>query len=60
MAMVVLLIYSTTATVVLGPADRPPTGRMVSQIMQLYRLKALFCSPDIFEQLVEEPEALNT
>lgn len=59
--MVVLLIYSTTATVVLRPADRPPTGRMVSQIMQSYRLKALFCPPVIFEQLEEErePEALE-
>ena len=56
MAMVVLPIYSTTATVVLVPADRPPTGRMVSQIMQSYRLKALFCPPIIFEQLEEERE----
>ncbi len=59
MALVVLPIYSTTATVVLGPADRPPTGRMVSQIMQRYHLRALFCPPIIFEQLVQEPEALE-
>ena len=61
MAMVVLPIYSTTATVVLGPADRPPTGRMVSQIMQSYRLRALLCHLMIFEQLEEErePEALE-
>ena len=59
MALVVLPIFSTTATVVLGPADRPPTGRMVSQIMQRYHLRALFCPPVIFEQLVQEPEALE-
>ena len=59
MALVVLPIYSTTVTVVLGPADRPPTGRMVSQIMQRYHLRALFCPPIIFEQLVQELEALQ-
>ena len=59
MAFVVLPIYSTMATVVLGPADRPPTGHIVSQIMQRYRLRALFCPPIIFEQLVQEPEALE-
>ena len=61
MAMVVLLNYSTMATVVLGPTDRPPTGRMVSQIIQRYRSRALSCPPIIFEQLEEErePEALE-
>lgn len=59
MALVVLPIYSTTATVVLGPADRPPTGRLVSQIMQRYYLKALFCPPIIIEQLMQEPGALQ-
>ena len=59
MALVVLPIFSTTATVVLGPADRPPTGLMVSQIMRRYHLRALFCPPVIFEQLAQEPAALK-
>ena len=59
MALVVLPIYSTTATVVLGPADRPPTGHLVSEIMQHYKLRALFCPPTIFEQLVIEPQGLE-
>ena len=59
MALVVLPIYSTTATVVLGPADKPPTGHLACQIMQRYRLRALFCPPTIFEQLVQEPEGLE-
>lgn len=59
MALVVLPIYSTTATVVLGPADRPPTGRLACEIMQQYELRALFCPPTIFEQLVIEPEGLE-
>ena len=59
MALVALPIYSTTATVVLGPADRPPTGHIVGEIMQHYKLRALLCPPTIFEQLVIEPEGLE-
>ena len=59
MALVVLPIYSTAATVVLGPADRPPTGRIASEIMERYELRALFCPPSIFEQLVIEPKGLE-
>lgn len=59
MALIALPIYSSAATVVLGPADRPPTGHLVSEIMQRYRLRALFCPPTIFEQLVIEPEGLE-
>ena len=59
MALVVLPIYSTTATVVLGPADRPPTGHLASEIMKHYDLRALFCPPTIFEQLIMEPEGLE-
>ncbi len=59
MALVVLPIYSTTATVVLAPADKPPTGHLACQIMQQYQLRALFCPPTIFEQVVQEPEGLE-
>ena len=56
---VVLPIYSTTATVVLGPPDRPSTGRIAYQIMQLLNIRALFCPPSIFEELLNEPEGLE-
>ena len=59
MALIAIPIFSTTATVVLGPADRPPTGHLVSEIMKHYDLRALFCPPSIFEQLVIEPEGLE-
>ena len=59
MSLVVIPIYSTAATVVLGPADRPPTGQTVSQIMHHHRLRAVFSPPSIFEHLVQEPEALQ-
>ena len=59
MALIVLPIFSTTATVVLGPAGRPPTGHLASEMMKHYQLRALFCPPTIFEQLVIEPEGLE-
>ncbi|KAI9879042.1 MAG: hypothetical protein M1830_009784 [Pleopsidium flavum] len=58
-SLIVIPIYSTTATVVLGPADKPSTGQMASQIMHRYHLRALFCPPTIFEQLVQEPQGLE-
>ena len=60
MAIIVLPIYSLSATVVLGPAERPPTGHLTCQIMRHYRLRALFCPPTIFEQLVQEPGGLES
>ena len=59
MATIVLPIFSTSATVVLAPASRPSTGYLASQIMRQYPLRALFCPPVIFEQLVQEPEGLE-
>jgi len=56
---IVISIYFTTATVVLGPADKPSTEQLASQIMHRYQLWALFCPPSIFEQLVQEPEGLE-
>ena len=48
-----------TSTVVIGPADKPPSGFLLSQIMRRIRLRALFCPPIILEQLVQEPDALE-
>ena len=59
MAMVVLPIYSNTATVVLGPSDRPPTGSAASAVMQLYPLKAIFAPPSIFQQILDQPGGLE-
>ncbi len=58
-SLVAIPIFSTTATVVLGPPDRPPTGHLISEIMGYYDLRALFCPPSVFEQLVMEPEGLE-
>ena len=59
LALIVLPIFSTTATVVLGPPDRPPTGHLASMVMKHYELRALFCPPSIFEQLILEPQGLE-
>lgn len=56
--LIIIPIYYT-ATVVLGPTDKPPTGQVVSQIMRQFLVRALFCPPSIYEQLVQEPEGLQ-
>lgn len=35
---IIILIYFITVTVVLGPADKPSTEQLVSQIMHCYQL----------------------
>jgi thioester reductase-like protein len=57
--MVVLPIWYTNATIVLSPPSRPPTGQMVSEIMDQFRIKSIFCPPIIAEQLVQEPGGLE-
>ena len=59
MSLVVVPIFSTTATLVLGPPDRPPNGTLASEIMRHYELRALFCPPVVAEQLVQDPEGIN-
>ena len=51
------LLYDCTA--VLASGDRPPTGEMVSQIMKQMKLRALYCPPTVFEELILEPEGLS-
>jgi thioester reductase-like protein len=58
-SMVMLPIYYPNATLVLSPPTRPPTGHLVSEIMDHFRLKAIFCPPIIAEQLVQEPGGLE-
>ncbi|KAF2176481.1 acetyl-CoA synthetase-like protein [Zopfia rhizophila CBS 207.26] len=58
-SMVMLPIYYSNATLVLGPPTRPPTGHLVSEIMDHFKLKSIFCPPIIAEQLVQEPNGLE-
>jgi len=44
---------------VLGPADKPSTGQTAAEVMRRFDLKALFCPPNIYEQLLQEPDAIE-
>lgn len=59
MAFIVLPIYSSESSLVLGPANKPWTGQTAAEVMRRFNLKALFCPPNIFEQLLQEPGAIE-
>ena len=59
MAYIVLPIYSTFSTVVLGPSNKPSTGQTAAEVLRQLKLKALFCPPNIYEQLLQEPDGLE-
>ncbi|KAF2650089.1 acetyl-CoA synthetase-like protein [Lophiostoma macrostomum CBS 122681] len=52
-SMVMLPIYYSNASLVLGPPTRPATGQLVSEIMDHFTLRSIFCPPIIAEQLVQ-------
>ncbi|KAL8639148.1 MAG: hypothetical protein Q9228_003782 [Teloschistes exilis] len=58
-AYIALPIYSTYSSVVLGPADKPSTGETAAAVMRQFDLKALFCPPHIYEQLLQEADAIK-
>ncbi|KAI4200503.1 MAG: hypothetical protein LQ350_003873 [Teloschistes chrysophthalmus] len=58
-AYIALPIYSTYSSVVLGPADKPSTGQTTAGVMRHFDLKALFCPPNIYEQLLQETDAIE-
>ncbi|MCJ1394676.1 hypothetical protein MMC18_007556 [Xylographa bjoerkii] len=58
-SFVLIPIFSTTATLVLGPPDRPSSGTLASEIMRQCDLRTIFCPPVVAEQLVQEPEGIQ-
>ncbi|KAL8650254.1 MAG: hypothetical protein Q9226_005223 [Calogaya cf. arnoldii] len=58
-AYIALPIYSTYSSVVLGPPNKPSTGQTAAEVMRQLKLKALFCPPNIYEQLLQEPDGLE-
>ncbi|ROV93376.1 hypothetical protein VMCG_08404 [Cytospora schulzeri] len=58
-SMVLLPIYYQTAKLVMSPPGRPPTGHLVSEIMDQFKLKSIFCPPIVAEQLVQEPDGIE-
>ncbi|ROV98462.1 hypothetical protein VPNG_08540 [Cytospora leucostoma] len=58
-SMVLLPIYYQNAKLVMSPPGRPPTGHLVGEIMDQFKLKSIFCPPIIAEQLVQEPDGIE-
>lgn len=58
-SMVLLPIYYQNAKLVMPPPTRPPTGHLVSEIMDHFKLKSIFCPPIVAEQLVQEAEGVE-
>ena len=51
--------FSSTATPILGPPLRPPSGFLASDILNSQDVRALFVPPTIVEQLLDEPQGLE-
>lgn len=58
-SLVLLPIYYQNAKLVMSPPSRPPTGHLVSEIMDHFKLKSIFCPPIVAEQLVQEPDGIE-
>lgn len=58
-SLVMLPIYYQNAKLVMSPPSRPQTGHTVSEIMDHFKLKSIFCPPIIAEQLVQEPDGID-
>lgn len=58
-SLVLLPIYYQNAKLVMGPPGRPPTGHLVSEIMDHFRLKSIFCPPIVAEHLAQEPDGIE-
>ena len=59
MSMIIIPLLSEYASPVLGPPHLPPSGSMISQIMEHQKLRAIFAPPVIVEQLMQEPKGLD-
>ena len=44
-----------TSTVLLGPTGKPPTGKLLSDVMKAQETRAAWCPPTVIEQLLEIP-----
>lgn len=53
-AMTIMPIFYD-CTVTLGPPEKPPSGELLSQAMEMLKIKAGWCPPTVIEQLLEQP-----
>ena len=52
-------IFSHAATLVLGPSQVLPSGVLVSELLKVQSLSALYIPPSIIEQWMAEPDAID-
>lgn len=59
--MLLILVFSSSAAIVLGPPDRPASGVLLTELtrQQEGSIKALYVPPSILEQWTAEPEGLE-
>ncbi|KAJ5949921.1 hypothetical protein N7454_001505 [Penicillium verhagenii] len=57
MAFMIIPTFSTTATPVWGPSTSPPSGQLVSSIMDQITIRAFYVPPSVIEQFVTLPNA---
>lgn len=57
MAFMIIPTFSTTATPVWGPSSLPPSGQLVSSIMDQITIRAFYVPPSVIEQFVSLPKA---
>ncbi|MCJ1263084.1 hypothetical protein MMC22_002954 [Lobaria immixta] len=58
-ATLILPIFSTSATIVLGPPNVPASGNLMSEVMSQQRLSAIYVPPSIIEQWIKGTEGLG-
>jgi len=54
---IALPIYSSG--LILGPVDKPSRGQTAAEVIRRFNLKTLFCPPNIYEQLLQERDAIE-
>ena len=57
--MLCIGIFSTSATIVIGPPLSIPSGMLACQIMRKLKIRAVFLPPAIVDQIVQEPDGLE-
>ncbi|MCJ1421898.1 hypothetical protein MMC32_008265 [Xylographa parallela] len=60
-AILILPLFSTSATIVLGPSTVPPSGHIMHEAIrhQKQTIKAFYVPPSVLEQWAQEGEALE-
>lgn len=47
------IFYNCTVTI--GPPEKPPSGELLSQVINILKIRAACCPPTVIEQFLEQP-----